>query len=229
MIDGQQEWYLRELPLRNQVVVDIGANRGNLSQFFWDQGAGTNKVISIEPLPQNYKLIQKKIKKSKAKHWRLETCALADISGDIDFIRTHSKDHGWNSMAAQFAQFSQAAETIRVKSKTLEEIAPDATLIKMDIEGGEYSIIDSCLTKFPNIKHWAIELHMLPDRPLNRVLQQFVDQGFSLVAAGRQTGRGTNQWISIPITANLNWEQIPVANRAADGSVFKMLHIIAKR
>jgi predicted RNA methylase len=68
MIDGQQLWYTKEIPLSDQIVLDLGANRGDLSQFFWTPGCcGSNRVMSVEPLPQNYRLIEKKIKNLRPK------------------------------------------------------------------------------------------------------------------------------------------------------------------
>jgi FkbM family methyltransferase len=228
MIDGQQAWYKAEIPLKNQTIIDLGANRGVLSDFFWSIGQGSNHVISVEPLPQNYKAIQKKINKNKASQkWTLECCAVSDHSGEIEFIRSHTKKYGWNSVQASLVDHSITLETIKVPCKPLTEINAKANVIKMDIEGGEYAIIDKYIADMPSVHTWAVELHMLKDRPLEKVLSQFTEEGFSLIAAGRQAN--SNKWSSIPINENLQWDQIPATSQSPDGKIFKMLHIIAKR
>jgi FkbM family methyltransferase len=229
MIDGQQIWYAKEIPLSHQVVVDLGANRGDLSQFFWAAGKGSNTVVSVEPLPQNFKLIEKKIKKAKTKNWLLERCAISDHLGEMSMARQHSKKYGWNSMNALLMQPTESTDLISVAAKPLESIIPNPTVIKMDIEGGEYVILDKYIAELATVNAWAVELHMLPDRPLGKVLSLFANNGFQLIAAGRDANSTTGAWVSVPLTAQLEWEQIPVTNRSIEGHEFKMLHIIARR
>lgn len=229
MIDGQQIWYSKELPLNNQTVVDLGANRGDLSQFFWSAGKGSNTVISVEPLPQNFKSIEKKIKKAKAKNWLLERCAVSDKAGEISMCREHSKKYGWNSVEASLMQSKESQDIISVAAKRLEDIAENPTVVKMDIEGGEYAILDEYVAKLKSVSAWAVELHMLPDRPLAQVLMLFASNGFQIIAAGRQAHGDTGSWMSIPITSRLEWEQIPASKQFTDGTEFKMLHVIARR
>jgi FkbM family methyltransferase len=229
MIDGQQVWYSKEIPLNNQIVVDLGANRGALSQFFWAAGKGSNTVVSVEPLPQNYKLIEKKIKKSKTKNWLLERCAVSDHLGEMSMARQHSKKYGWNSMNAALMHSSQSDDLISVMAKPLDAIVPNPTVIKMDIEGGEYVILDKYIADLTTVNTWAVELHMLPDRPLSQVLALFTNFGFRLIAAGRDANSASGAWVSVPITPQLEWEQIPVTSRSREGREFKMLHIIARR
>lgn len=229
MIDGQQVWYTKEIPLSDQIVLDLGANRGDLSQFFWTAGKGSNRVVSVEPLPQNYRLIEKKIKKSKAKNWLLEKCAVTDHVGEMSMARQHSKKYGWNSMNATLMHTAEADDLIRVVAKPLESIAANPTVIKMDIEGGEYVILDKYIADLTTVNTWAVELHMLPDRPLGQVLALFASQGFRLMAAGRDANSASGAWVSIPITPQLQWEQIPATNLSREGREFKMLHIIARR
>ena len=97
---AQQFWCTKEIPLSDQIVLDLGANRGDLSRIFWTPDKGSNRVVSVETLPQNYRLIETKIKKSKAKNWLLEKCAVTDHVGEMFMARQHSKKFGWNSMNA---------------------------------------------------------------------------------------------------------------------------------
>lgn len=229
MINGQQTWYASEICLDHQIIVDVGANRGALSQFFWQQSRGTSTVISIEPLPQNYKHIRKIIERSKAQNWLLEACAISDCSGEITMTRLHSREHGWNSMVADSHVVASGLKTLSVPCKTLSDIAPQSTVIKMDIEGHEYAVLDHALKRLSHVHTWAVELHMLPDRPLEGVITQFNDQNFQVIAAGYQPGAHQGKWHSIPVYPQLHWDQIPITRQSSDGRVFKMLHIIAKR
>lgn len=228
-MEGQQVWYAGEINLKNQVIADVGANIGKLSQFFWDAGKNSNSVISLEPLPQNIKHIKKRIVRSKARNWRVETVVVSDKAGECIIRRIHSTRHGWNSMvidADADQSGSDDGKEITVECKTLSEIAPDATVVKVDIEGHEYAVFDQALDKLPHVHTWAVELHMVAERPLGSVIKQFMQHGFTLIAA---TQDADGSWGSVNIDAQLHWDNIPAAHRAADGREFKMLHVIAKR
>jgi hypothetical protein len=49
----QERWYAEHLPLRDQVIADVGANVGRFSQFFWDASGGSSRIVSIEPPSTN--------------------------------------------------------------------------------------------------------------------------------------------------------------------------------
>lgn len=228
-MEGQQHWYASEINLNNQVIADVGANVGKLSQFFWDIGDNTNTVISIEPLPQNIKRINKRITRSKAKNWRVEAVVVSDQAGECVVRSFHSPRHGWNSMvidADADGVASDKAKDITVECRTLNELVPDATVVKVDIEGHEYAVFDQALDKLPRVHTWAIELHMVAGRPLGSVIEQFMRNGYTLIAATREV---EGRWGSVNIDAQLQWDSVPATHRAADGREFKMLHVIAKR
>ncbi len=228
-MDKQERWYADEMELTHQVVADVGANVGRLSQFFWDQGNLTNTVYSLEPLPQNIKRIKTRITRSKAKTWYAVPCAVTSQQGTVHMHRFHNRETGWNSMiAADDANPSNAKEIV-VDAKPLSQLVPDATIVKIDIEGHEYQVLDEALDKLERAHTWAVELHMMPDRPLGRVIEQFMDAGFSVVAATQRPGMPGGGWVSAPVTPQLGWPQVPIAKRYANGDIFKMLHVIAKR
>ncbi|HHJ16950.1 MAG TPA: FkbM family methyltransferase [Gammaproteobacteria bacterium] len=228
-MEGQQHWYASEINLNNQVIADLGANVGRLSQFFWDIGADTNTVVSIEPLPQNIKRIRKRITRSKAGNWRVEAVVVSDRAGECVIRSFHSTRQGWNSMVIG-ADADEAAsgkvKDIVVECRTLSELVPDATVVKVDIEGHEYAVFDEALDKLPRVHTWAMELHMVDGRPLGQVIGQFMQNGYTLIAATQGTG---GHWGSVNIDAQLQWDSIPAMHRLADGREFKMLHVIARR
>lgn len=231
-MDKQQRWYADEIELHDQVVADVGANVGKLSQFFWDAGKGTNKVVSIEPLPQNIKRLKTRIARSKSKKWTLLPCAVSSQTTELRLERFHSTEQGWNASAlkpGQSVSSSPGAKEVVVQAKPLSALVPNATVVKLDIEGHEYAVIDEAISTLKDVHTWAVELHMIEERPLEQVIQQFEQHGYTVFAASQQRGDPEGRWVSVPVTSSLTWAQIPVAKHMADGRVFKMLHIIAKR
>ena len=231
MKDGQERWYAGLIPLREQLVVDVGANRGELSQFFFEQGAGTSEVLSIEPLAENVAIIEQRIGERigqlGAARWRTAAVAVSDHDGEALLAVAREGASGWNSVVRRDGR--EDAATRRVPCRRLSRLAPDATVVKLDVEGHEYVILEEALPRLERVHCWALELHSVPGWPLEQTLRRFTEHGFSLVAAGRRVGDAAGLWESIPIGPDLTWEQIPVARRLANGSAFRMLHVVARR
>ena len=224
---GQAGWYQRELDLRQQVVLDVGANVGELSQFFWRAGGGSSQVISVEPLAENVRLIEARIERLSAQNWTVLPCVASGHRGTETLRFEQNTASGWNSVVTDAAKKS-GKDRRTVAARCLTEIAPQATLVKMDIEGHEYVVLDQALDHLDHVKAWAVELHMRPERPLQQVLAQFEGQGFGLVAAAANPQK-QGEWRSLPIDSRLAWDELPVAKTYPDGTVFKMIHILARR
>ena len=228
-MDAQQRWYRESLKLRGAVVADVGANVGALSQFFFDAVGPKGKVVSIEPVPGNIKAIDKRIRKAGAKakgRWQLKKCAASDSIGKVS-LRVLRTDWGTNSMVTA----NEDGDLIDVDCRPLADLVPDATVVKMDIEGHEYQVLPHALVALPKVHSYALELHCMKDHPLEDTLAQLVEAGFSLFAAGRKRDSPQGDWLGVPVTPKLSWNDIPGTKTQHDGipGLFKMLHLLAKR
>jgi FkbM family methyltransferase len=222
-MNGQERWYAESMPLRNQVVADVGANVGRLSQFFWDASGGTSRVVSIEPLSENVAAIRERIRAAATDRWTVEPCAVSAHTGSVGLAVARTAQGEWNSAVTA----ARAART--VPCRPLAEIVPDATVVKLDIEGHEYPVIEDALPRLRRVHSWALELHMVEKRPLQTVLGSFMAQGYRLFAATRNPGDPGGAWVGTEIMATLDWSSIPVTSMRKDGSAFKMLHVVARR
>lgn len=219
---GEQErWYAEHIPLRDQVVADVGANVGRFSQFFWEASGGTSRVVSIEPLPENVAAIRERIRAANTDRWTVEACAVSTRKGSVGLAVQRTPEGGWNSVVTSKA----AART--VPCRTLSALVPDATVVKIDIEGHEYGVLEEALPKLARVRVWALELHRVPDRPLQCALGALMAHGYRVYAAA-QAEDGTG-WVSAEIPATLDWSQVPPSKVRADGSAFRMLHVLALR
>jgi FkbM family methyltransferase len=217
----QERWYAEHLPLRDQVIADVGANVGRFSQFFWDASGGSSRVVSIEPLPENVAAIRERIRAASTDRWTVEACAVSTRKGSVGLAVQRTPEGGWNSVVT-------ARSPMRtVPCKPLSQIVPDATVVKVDIEGHEYGVLDEALPRLSSVQAWALELHRVPERPLQRTLGALMAHGFRVYAAA-QAEDGTG-WASAEIPATLDWSQVPPAKVRADGSEFRMLHVLALR
>lgn len=229
----QALWYGEVLPLDGEVVVDVGANVGVLSEFFATTQGGRNRVVSVEPLVENVREIEGRIAAipGASERWTVAPFAASSRnelvrlrlgrSADGDITTEH------NSVVVARGAHTKVNER-DVEAKTLRSLCPEATVVKLDIEGHEYAVLDQALDEMPSVKAWAIELHMT-DRRLSDTIGALARRGFRVLGAGRRRSDPTGPWVSAEVPPNLEWMNIPVASVNPDGSVFKMLHIVAKR
>lgn len=221
------DWYRRSIDLRGQVVVDVGANVGHLSQFFFEAGDDATRLLSIEPLPANLEQLRKRVEAAGSPRWTLQACAVSDREGTGLLRSSHSDEHGHDAVLVERPRNDdQGLHEVQVRR--LSALAPDATVVKLDVEGHEYCVLDEALGALTGATVWAIEFHMRPDRPLPTELRRLADHGYGLFAAGQRPG-GDGSWRSFEIDPRLDWPKIPVAGRHGDGTPFKMLHVLATR
>ena len=130
---------MRDIVKEGMTVVDIGANIGYYSLILSDLVGKKGKVISIEPEPENFRLLLKNINANNKSNINSVKRALSDKDGAIDFFisEEHKGDH-------RSYDSGDKRKKIKVKSICLDaflgsKIKPD--IIKMDIQGAEYSAI----------------------------------------------------------------------------------------
>lgn len=221
-LEQQKQWYRQSLPLAGAVIVDVGANVGELSELFFQRCGPKGRVISVEPHPENIKALERRIRRAKGRRWSLKRCAVSNRQGHVT-LRTLKTKHGNNSMVADEGD-------LEVACIPLSKLSPDATVVKLDVEGHEYAILPEAVPALTRVKAWALELHMVAGEPLERTLGLLADHGFGLVTAGQRKGE-PGRWLSVEIPPTLTWDEVPGLPAKRDGldTVFKMLHVIARR
>jgi FkbM family methyltransferase len=229
-MDAQTRWYRQSVPLNGEVVADVGANVGKLSAFFFDAVGPKGRVVSIEPLPANVKAIEKRIKKAgpKAKkRWSLKRCAVSAEVGKVT-MQVLRADWGTNGLVTSDAE---AGEVIEAACRPLTDLAPDATVVKLDIEGHEYAVLPALVPAMPDVHSWLLELHGVEGERLEGLLALFTEAGYRLVAAGQSKADASGAWLSVDIEPTLTWDAVPGTPSIRDGvpNMFKMLHVIATR
>jgi FkbM family methyltransferase len=216
----QLDWYRASMTLEGQRIVDVGANVGVLSAFFWEQGGGS--LLSVEPLEENVARIEEaRGRLGSPAGWRVERGAVSGRRGEVRLRAEAQADGSWNSVVTR-------GEGRVVPCHRLVELAPDATVVKLDIEGHEFEVLEDSVAQMKQVRAWAIEFHQVEGHPLEAALGLLAGAGYSLVAAGRKASDPRGAWVSAPIPPTLSWAQIP-AGRGRDGTPFRMLHVLARR
>jgi len=143
------------LPVKNQVVIDIGANIGDSAIYFALKGA--RKIIAIEPIQKNYDQAQTNIKLNNFTNKIV--LINAGISDKNDSIKINLENSGTTCFLEK-----DDNNGIEVPLVTLEDILKindnNDCLLKMDCEGYEYRTILSTPNKIlQKFSHIQIEYH----------------------------------------------------------------------
>lgn len=154
--------YLNRYTINNgDIVIDLGANVGEVSAYFANRGA---TVYAYEPNPHAYAVLQKRLGKNQK--IKLHNEAVSDHAG-IAKLWLH-ENHKESEV-----KFSQGASLQKDKSNVSEDYVEvpvsdiskilgahdHIKLMKVDIEGGEYDIIDTILENADKIDHILLETH----------------------------------------------------------------------
>lgn len=135
----------------NDVVVDVGGHIGLFAVYaslFCKRG----KILSFEPIKENYRLLLENIELNKIKNVKSFNLAVAAKVGKVK-IYQHNHDQAAHTL------YGNGQKYVQVDSITLKEIIDSnlierCDLLKLDCEGAEYEI-----------------LHSLPDDYFKRIIK----------------------------------------------------------
>ncbi len=173
-------------------IIDVGAYIGETALFFCSRGA--EKVIAVEPAPDNVELAQKNITQSPyAERITLLSVAVAASEGEMPFYldTDNPQMHALLPTADNQAYFT-AGKALMVPVWSFERLInytgwEEVDLVKLDCEGAEFPILletpDEILKR---VKRWVIEYHAAPE-PLEERLRSLgygVERRKDLVMTG---------------------------------------------
>lgn len=160
--------YLRNLsaPLpKNPTVLDIGANAGYFSLQALCRYPEA-RVYSYEPVPANFRLLEKNQSLNPQSSWRCIMEAASAESGELVLAFEGGDD--FTTSATLFQGGADHNEQIRVIASSLRDIFSDCglsrcDLLKMDCEGAEYGIFYKCPSEIlARIDRIVMEVHRGP-------------------------------------------------------------------
>lgn len=142
-----------------RLIFDIGANDGHKTEAFLEL---SEKVVSCEPDPENFKILQARFKKNK-KRVVLENKALSEKEGLVH-LHIHHPGSAFNTISNKWVQLLEKDNNQRwnesikfsgeqtVEATTIDQLiakygAPD--FIKIDAEGAEEWIINGLTQRVP--------------------------------------------------------------------------------
>jgi FkbM family methyltransferase len=153
IVDEMQTYHALEIP-EDSVVLDVGGNIGTFARYAFERGAG--KVISVEPDPENFRLLTKNVKGfSHNNSMLIHAAATFEPMKTIELYV-----NGKTNKALHSTVPVRGRESITVPACTLAWLLSQEkpSVVKIDVEGAEYDLLKTKLPKF--VEHLAVEWHL---------------------------------------------------------------------
>lgn len=134
--------------------VDIGANAGYFSLVAEKYLTNTEqKIVAVEPFPDNVRLIEGHISKNKTKHVHIVQAAVSDKNGEVSF--SDSGNPSANTYVSE-SSLHKNFPKIKVKAVSLDSLAEELGLknfvLKIDVEGAELDVLKGAKDVLGSVK-----------------------------------------------------------------------------
>ncbi|MCC7552643.1 FkbM family methyltransferase [Candidatus Micrarchaeota archaeon] len=180
---------LKELLKENDIVFDIGANIGYyvlLENTIIKNG----KILGIEPVKENFELLEKNVKLNSCKNIKLLNAAVGDKT-EIKEIYIYKKR---NLSSLNKSDSNDPIKTEKIPVFTIKSLIKNfkikPTVLRMDVEGYEYEIIKGMKDIITNLDNllFFIELHpdCMDEKRTLEILNFFKDNNFKLINAYKE-------------------------------------------
>jgi FkbM family methyltransferase len=169
------EWLLANIGPEGKKIIDAGAYHGLYTTVFAQAAGALGEVVAVDPVPSNAAVIEVNLAINGLRG-RVECCAVSNAEGEVGFS-TESCGH------------IVERGGIRRPSRRLRSILPDATIVKLDIEGAEFEVVPAQIDDLPDARVWVVEIHPRRDRNPDLVLDAFRARPFDLWWGDPMTGQ----------------------------------------
>ena len=146
---------------KNPIVIDAGAHIGLFSLFIKNLKPSA-QIFAIEPLKQNLKILTKNLAVNSIKDIKILNAALSDKNGKVNIILPSKTDFDAANIVSKSKLYykKHIVRSLTLGQLVNENNLDEVDLLKLDIEGAEYSIIIHDINTIKSkIKNLLIEYH----------------------------------------------------------------------
>jgi len=162
-------------------IIDCGANIG-MSVLFFKMLYPNSSILAFEPNPQAFEMLVKNIEENNLRNVTTINAALSNKNGLISFYQSNEPD----SLRGSTNSVRGGKNKYQVKTIKLSSYIDDfdIDLIKMDVEGSEWEVLDDLkeADKLRKCKQYLIEYHhniMNEPSRLSTFLSSFEKMGYT--------------------------------------------------
>jgi len=187
------------------LILDCGSNIG-ISVLRYKELYPEAKIIAFEPDPKIFQVLENNIRLNKLRNIEAFCVAVWSETGSVSFHSTVNND----SQAGRI-EISPTIGSINVPAVWLGDyLQSQVDFLKLDIEGAELSILESCRHLLLNVRQMMIEVHYRVEQPefLINIMSILRDSGFHIaVYQYLQSPDSSKPFQNNP---NTNADQFPV-------------------
>jgi FkbM family methyltransferase len=169
------EWLIANIAPDGQKIIDAGAYHGVYTTVFAKAAGARGDVVAVDPVPSNAAVIEANLAINGLRG-RIECCAISNAEGEVRFS------------ADTCGQIVERGG-VRCPARRLRSILPDATIVKLDIEGAEFDVVPTQIDELPAARVWIVEIHPGRGRDPATVLDAFRMRSFDLWWGDPTSGR----------------------------------------
>ena len=182
--------YKKLMPELGGTLLDIGGNIGAVARWWLKKGG--EEVVAVEPEPENAILLRKNLEEFGDRATVYEAAAVNRYApGTLNLFLTNGVNKGSHTLREV-----RGRNTVEVKTVPLFDLIDNhkPNAVKIDIEGGEYDLVQEIFALPATVTRFAIEYHLNPKGARDKARE--IDAG--LRQRGWNVVRGTEE---IPPTA----------------------------
>jgi FkbM family methyltransferase len=158
--------YMTNALVSGDIVIDVGANIGYFALLAAALVGMRGGVSAVEASPNNFEMLARNVSRSGLRNITLHHQAAAAAPGRLQIFLGPAQNRGATTTVTSVASRKGQPLEAEVPADTLaaivgEERLLSARLIKVDIEGAEYSMmagIAHLLPRFPARTEWLLEI-----------------------------------------------------------------------
>lgn len=241
IMNQELESYNLHINFNNQIIYDIGANEGVMTNFFL-KNSNNSEIIAVEPHKNNVDILKKKFKDTNITilDYAINTFDGTCFLGLEQQEKTNGLKQGHVLDNNKDYQNRQWEKTNKVNCIKLDTLCKNATIIKMDIEGFEHKILYNSVNLLSNLhtimleihswedleNHgWTIKQHKKENDSLNKLINYLIDNKFSNIILAKK------HKIKVKVDKNIYWTDIPLSSYKKNEKkvYYKVINLILKK
>jgi FkbM family methyltransferase len=189
------DWDLEDDP----IVVDIGANIGAWVLWLAEQRPQmTGTCYEPDPVAASY-LSRNLVRNGLQERVVVRSEAVSDRSGIASLFQAKPGD-GTSSLypVSHAAQFERETNVPTVSfSEAMQRIDGEVSLVKIDCEGAEYSIVNRTpIDAWKRVKRVVVEYHPAPSERIHALRTRLVELGFIVIKERRRAVAEGTLWLA---------------------------------
>lgn len=183
-IFDEHEYRIAEPIIRSatEPILDIGAHAGFFSLYVRSLNPLV-KIVAVEPEPKNVEFLKKQLEDNRVKNIEVVNAALSSKTGNRKLLISRDSH---NHRLLPTGDRDTKGESLSVYTYSLPDlfkkcIITKVSLLKMDIEGGEYEVFEALSgDELAKIEAIIMEYHLRGGKSLDRVEEKLRENRFGV-------------------------------------------------